>query len=129
MRVIYLSPHFDDAVLSAGGLIHDEAAQGDPTEIWTLMGGIPTDPELSEFAVRMHAEWGTTTASQTVRLRRREDRQAARALGARAVHFRFLDCLYRRNADGRPLYAEALRAPIDPYDEGLPRRIAAALRR
>jgi LmbE family N-acetylglucosaminyl deacetylase len=33
MRWIYLSPHFDDAVLSCGGLIFDQAQAGTPVEI------------------------------------------------------------------------------------------------
>lgn len=129
VRTIYLSPHLDDAVLSAGGLIHDQAEAGGSIEIWTLMSGIPADRELSDFARQMHGEWGTNTAPETVRLRRAEDRKAAATVGARPVHFAFLDCIYRRDEQGQPLYQEALHAPLHEYDAGLSTRIAGALRR
>ena len=35
MRWVYLSPHLDDAVFSAGGLIYEQAQGGLPVEIWT----------------------------------------------------------------------------------------------
>lgn len=115
-------------MLSAGGLIHDQAKAGREIEIWTLMSGVPGDEELSDFAKQMHAAWGTTTAPKTLRQRRAEDRKAVATVGARPVHFDFLDCIYRRDEKGRPLYDEALYAPIHPYDGALPARIAEALR-
>jgi LmbE family N-acetylglucosaminyl deacetylase len=129
MRVIYLSPHLDDAILSAGGLIHDEAKAGKRIEIWTLMSGIPGNAELSDFAREMHAQWGTTTGPETVRARRAEDRNAAARVGARSVHFDFLDCMYRQDDNRQPLYSEALHVPIHMLDAALPLRIAEALRR
>jgi len=39
MRWIYLSPHFDDAVLSCGGLIFDQTCGGTAVEIWTVFAG------------------------------------------------------------------------------------------
>jgi LmbE family N-acetylglucosaminyl deacetylase len=50
MRWIYLSPHFDDAVLSCGGLIFEQARQGIPIEIWTIFAGNPPPGPLSMFA-------------------------------------------------------------------------------
>ncbi len=129
MRIIYLSPHLDDAILSAGGLIHDQAKGGKRIEIWTSMSGIPGGEELSDFAKEMHAEWGTTTARETVNLRRAEDRKAAATVGARSVHLDFLDCIYRRDEQGQPLYHEALYAPVHAHDAGLPARIAEVFRR
>lgn len=129
MRIIYLSPHLDDAVLSAGGLMYDQARQGKRVEIWTIMAGLPGKQELSEFATRMHGEWGTTTPDATVRLRRLEDRQAAALVGARPLHFGFHDCIYRKDEAGTALYSEALYSPIQPSDASLPQRIAEELRR
>lgn len=129
MRIIYLSPHLDDAVLSAGGLIHDQAVGGGNVEIWTLMSGFPGADELSDFATKMHTEWGTTTGVQTVRARRAEDRRAAAVLGARPRHFGFLDCIYRRDAEGQPLYQEALYTPPHVYDADLPAQISGAISR
>jgi LmbE family N-acetylglucosaminyl deacetylase len=48
MRWIYLSPHLDDAVFSAGGLIYEQTQAGIPVEIWTFMCG---DPHLGAKTV------------------------------------------------------------------------------
>lgn len=42
MRWIYISPHLDDAVLSAGGLIYEQTRAGHEVEIWTFMCGFPS---------------------------------------------------------------------------------------
>src|SRR5690606_25674008 len=47
MRWIYLSPHLDDAALSAGGWIYDQVQAGNSVEIWNLMCGLPPTTELS----------------------------------------------------------------------------------
>jgi LmbE family N-acetylglucosaminyl deacetylase len=127
MRWIYLSPHLDDAVLSCGGLIHEQSRQGTPVEIWTLMAGYSWRTRVSDFAARLHADWGTGPAWRTVYLRRREDRQAARLVGARARHFRFLDMIYRRSPKGVYLYTEDVFVQPHPSDCGLPNRIAEAV--
>src|SRR5512136_66244 len=77
MRWIYLSPHFDDAVLSCGGLIHEQACQGLQTEIWTIFAGDPPPGPLSEFAQQTHVLWGITSGEDMVAMRRAEDITAA----------------------------------------------------
>lgn len=126
MRWIYFSPHFDDAILSCGGLIHAQAQQGLVVEIWTLFGGEATGP-LSDFARQIHAMWGTGDGPQTVALRKEEDLAAAARAGAEVVHFDFLDCIYRRAADGSPLYPQSVFVPPHPLDADLPDSLAAAL--
>ena len=127
MRWIYLSPHMDDAALCAGGLIHEQRRDGIDVEIWTLMCGVPETDELSDYALEMHEKWATTTARQTVLLRRKEDRRAAAGLGVKAVHFEFLDALYRRGPDGEPLYGDPVGAPVHPEDATLPTQLALAI--
>jgi LmbE family N-acetylglucosaminyl deacetylase len=127
MRWIYLSPHFDDAALSCGGLIWEQARQGTPAEIWTVFADSPTSGSLSDFASRIHDLWGTGGGPETVALRRAEDREAAARLGAGLVHFDFLDCIYRLSRRGLPLYPETVFAPPHPADRGLPKRLARAL--
>jgi len=125
MRWIYISPHFDDAVLSAGGLIFEQTKSGTPVEIWTILAGVPEGSELSAFAQVNHYLWGTYSAEETVRIRREEDRKAAGIVGAQAVHFDFLDCLYRRES-GEWLYAD-IYVPPHEADADLPRRVADAI--
>jgi LmbE family N-acetylglucosaminyl deacetylase len=126
MRWIYLSPHLDDAVLSAGGWIHEQTQAGNSVEVWTFMCGLPPTTELSPFAVSIHDIWKLTTAEEVVRVRRAEDIEATKILGAKAVHFDFLDCIYRRGKNGEWLYTGISMEP-HPEDEGYPAKIAEAI--
>lgn len=129
MRWVYVSPHLDDAVLSAGGLIHDQAKAGLPVEIWTLMCGFPPEGGLTPFAQDLHIQWGFASAEEAVRQRRDEDLRAAGTVGAKAVHFDFLDCIYRRGPDGEALYPEGVFVPVHAAEVGYPAQITAALAR
>lgn len=126
VRLIYLSPHLDDAVLSAGGLIRLQSRAGLPVEIWTLMAGCPTGNDLPEFAQVMHQVWGFRDVQQAISTRRLEDERAAAELGAAAVHFDFLDCIYRRGRAGEPLYSDVT-VPVQSDDADLPEQVAHAL--
>lgn len=126
MRWIFLSPHLDDAVLSAGGLIYEQTQSGIPVEIWTFMCGFPPDAAYSPFAQLLHYQWGFSSAEETVRSRREEDRRAARIVGANVRHFDFLDCIYRRAENGEWLYGD-IYVPPHEADADLPNRIAEAI--
>ena len=126
MRWIYLSPHLDDAVLSAGGLIYDQTQAGIPVEIWTLMCGFAPEEAVSPFAQALHNLWGFSSAKETTEMRRKEDERAATILGASTAHFDFLDCIYRRGSSGEWLYSEVF-VPPHPEDAALPSQIAGAI--
>lgn len=126
MRWIYLSPHLDDAVLSAGGWIYDQTQAGNPVEIWTIMCGYPTTKKLSPFAQYLHKEWGMSSAREVVSGRRLEDKNAAAILGAKTHHFNFLDCIYRQNQAGDWLYFNVFEDPL-PDESDLPKQIAQAI--
>lgn len=131
MRWIYLSPHFDDAALSCGGLIYEQAAIGEAVEVWTVCAGYPPRGHpLTEFAEGKHAEW-RTGARSTVRVRRAEDRAACRRLGAVLRWWSLPDCIYRRLPDGSPLITcnDALWLPVHPGELGLALRLRGWLRR
>ena len=127
MRIIYFSPHLDDAILSAGGLIYDQTHAGHSVEIWTFMCGFPDESELTDFAKSLHAEWGTNSAEETVRLRRAENQQAAALLGAKTVNFDFLDCIYRRGQNGEALYTD-IYMPLHAEESDLPAHIAETMK-
>ena len=127
MRWIYISPHLDDAVLSAGGLIYEQVRAGQPVEIWTMMSGFPPEEAVSPLAQLLHFEWGFPNAEAAIHGRRAEDQAAAAIVGAKAVHFDFLDCIYRRSPDGSWLYAMGVFDPPADEETGLPDQIAAAL--
>jgi len=127
MRWIYISPHFDDAVLSCGGLIWEQAQKGLPVEIWTICAGDATPGRLSLLAVECHKQWGIKSAREVVAARRRENQAAARQVGAETVDFSIPDCIYRRSPSGDVLYPAEVFAPIDPIEQGLDAEISAAL--
>jgi LmbE family N-acetylglucosaminyl deacetylase len=128
MRWVYLSPHLDDAALSAGGLIYEQSQAGHPVEIWTFMCGYPPWPEgdLSSFALSNHEEWGFSSAEETAYMRREEDKNAAAILGASTVHFDFLDCIYRRGANGEWLYSD-IDLPPHAEDSWIPAQLAEVI--
>ena len=126
MRWIYISPHLDDAVLSAGGFLYEQTQAGNPVEIWTIVCGFPPPGELTPFAQLLHQQWGTGTAEETVRLRRKEDMKAAKIVGAKSVHFDVPDCIYRRGPDGDPLYLDIYAQPHEA-EAHLPDQIAQTI--
>lgn len=127
MRWIYISPHLDDAVLSAGGLIYEQTQSGLPVEIWTCMAGFPPNEEISPFAQKLHEQWGFTSAEEAIRSRRAEDDQAASLVGAQTHRFDFLDCIYRRAPDGGWEYPRTVYDPPHPNDKPLIGEITDAI--
>jgi LmbE family N-acetylglucosaminyl deacetylase len=128
---IFLSPHFDDAVLSCGGMIWEQAAAGNRVEIWTICAGEPDAIPLSPFAAMLHERWGT--GLQVIHQRRTEDEQACQLVGAAPTYFFIPDCIYRRGDDtsGEALYAyeDSLFGPLDPREEHLVESLANQLQR
>jgi LmbE family N-acetylglucosaminyl deacetylase len=126
MRWIYISPHLDDAVLSAGGLIYEQTRAGMDVDIWTLLCGFPPTEELSPFAQLLHQRWGIPTAAEATTARRAEDAKAAKIVGAKTVHFDFLDCIYRRGTNGSWLYSDIF-VPPHEEDKNLPAQMAESI--
>lgn len=99
---VYLSPHFDDAALSVGGLIWELTRAGEIVEIWTVCAGEPpAGVPLSAFAQSLHERWGGSV--RAVGMRRAEDRSSCRRIGARPRHLDLPDAIYRIRPDGRAL--------------------------
>ncbi len=91
---IFLSTHFDDVVLSAGGLVWELSNRGDRVEIWTICAGDPpADKPLTEYAQLLHGFWGI---GENVPLKRsREDAACCRVLGASYRRYTTPDGIYR----------------------------------
>lgn len=70
MRTIYLSAHLDDAVLSCGGLIHNQVKKGRDVEIWTFFCATPPDKPEENYQKR-----------------KQEDDLAVSLLGAVPMHY------------------------------------------
>ncbi len=121
---LFLSPHYDDIALSAGGVVRTLADLGRQPETIIIFGSEPApDQALSPFATAMHEGWGLD-ASQVIASRQAEERVASAHLGASQRVLPLRDAIYREdyylsNDDlfGTPHAAEA----------GIPGEIIAAL--
>lgn len=96
---LYISPHLDDAVLSAGGLITTQLKAGDRVVVGTICtDDPPAHRRLSPLANTIHNRWGNPGAPYEQR--RREDANACRHLGgAEFLHLGFPDAIYRSKLD------------------------------
>lgn len=121
---VYLSPHLDDAALSCGGTIWEQAQAGQRVVVINVFAGIPDYRRLSAFAREKHAVWGSPL--DVVAARRAEDRAALTRLGAEAVNWDYLDAIYRLD-QARVLYPDeaGIFGEVDPTDSALQDRIAA----
>lgn len=90
------------------------------------MCGYAPEEDVSPFAEMLHKMWGFSSAEETTRMRREEDRNAASILGTRVLHFDFLDCIYRRSPQGEWLYADVFTTPR-PEDAAIPGQIAETI--
>jgi LmbE family N-acetylglucosaminyl deacetylase/DNA-binding CsgD family transcriptional regulator len=112
-----IAPHLDDAVLSAGGYLAQLASAGGDVLVLTVFAGQPKPP-YSPLAEVMHGIW--RLRDDPVGARRAEDRLALGCLGARALHARHLDAVYRTARDGSWLVGEHERptkADVGPEPE------------
>ncbi|ROP99962.1 LmbE family N-acetylglucosaminyl deacetylase [Stella humosa] len=123
---LFLSPHFDDAVGSCGGLIARLAARGRSVRVLTVFGGLPGGT-LSPLARRIHERWGA--GPQPVEERRREDARACAMLSCRSAWLDIPDALYRRDDGGASLYggSEMIGGRPAPGDDRLADLIVPAV--
>lgn len=99
IQALYLSPHFDDVVLSCGGQIYERTLRGERVAVLTVCAA-PAPAQLSPFAAGLHARWGAQGRFD----RGAEDRAALAVLNAEPIHLNLHDCIYRRSAAGEWLY-------------------------
>ena len=92
---IFLAPHFDDVVLSAGGLVRELTNRGEQVEIWTICAGAhPAGRKLSDYARMLHIFSGLEGADVPY-ARSQEDAASCRVLGAGYRRYTIPDCIYR----------------------------------
>ncbi|MDO8481399.1 MAG: PIG-L family deacetylase [Nanoarchaeota archaeon] len=91
--LIVLSPHFDDAVLSVGGII---SAFDGPKYIVTFFAAPPTTVHyLTNWDVRS----GFNNSTEANETRKQENANAANLLGARAINLGYVDNQYETRSD------------------------------
>jgi LmbE family N-acetylglucosaminyl deacetylase len=109
---VALSPHLDDAVLSAGAFLHRLARRGFSVRVLTVLAN---DPAATGPAGAWDAACGFRSAGDAARGRRREDERACTALGVRAEWLPFGDETYGRGADDEEVW-RSVRASTEACD-------------
>lgn len=116
---LFLSPHFDDAALSCGGLIHQLVASGQRVVVQNVMGGIPTESRVPDTEVvrELHARWKAGDSPVSKRIQ--EDENAMLSLGATGRRMNvWTDCIYRLSRKGEALYIspDSIFGEVNPND-------------
>lgn len=113
---VFISPHFDDAVLSCGGTLHQLVKDGHTVRVMTMMAGLfkgelPHTPILED----LHQRW--QVGENPLLARQREDIKALDSLGVNFMHVPLTDCVYRL-VDDDPFYPseDSLFGEIHPSD-------------
>ncbi|MGS2641225.1 PIG-L family deacetylase [Streptosporangium sp. LJ11] len=98
--VVIVSPHLDDAVLSAWSVLSGAT----PVLVVTVFAGIPE----SGFVTDLDRRLGATDSAEKVRIRRRNDAAILTSAGARHAHLDLLDVQFTayERADVRARIAE-----------------------
>jgi LmbE family N-acetylglucosaminyl deacetylase len=101
-RVVVLSPHLDDAVLSLGAAVAHGSRHGAEITVVTVLAG---EPGSAVPAGEWDAAAGFATAGEATRARRAEDARACELVGARPVWLDFCDHQYPRGGSDDDVWA------------------------
>ncbi|MFF5211936.1 PIG-L deacetylase family protein [Streptosporangium sp. NPDC000396] len=114
-KILAVSPHLDDAVLSVGGHLFDLAAAGHDVTVLTVFAG-HAQPPYTTIARRFHDMW--KLPDEPVAHRRTEDINAVATLGGTPRHGDFQDVIYRIDAEGNGVIDDD---PTDPSVDDEPK--------
>jgi LmbE family N-acetylglucosaminyl deacetylase len=95
-RIVVVSPHSDDGVLSVGAAIASWARRGAKVELLTVFA---LDPQSDAPAGGWDARGGFRTEAEAALARREEDRRACATLGATPAWLPFGSVDYERHGD------------------------------
>lgn len=104
--LLAISPHLDDAVFSAGGTLAQRAHEGWNVIIATCFTGNVS--KAQGFALACQLDKGIAADIDYMALRRAEDREACRFLGATTVHLALLEAPHRGYQDVKALFGSRL---------------------
>lgn len=94
-KVLILSPHLDDAVLSCGDLISKYVKEGYLVDVLTIFSGSEDKENLSTAAKQFHSN--CFLDHNAMLIRKEEDKKAHDFLGCNSLYLDKLECLYRRD--------------------------------
>jgi len=106
-RIVVVSPHLDDGVLSLGASMASWARRGAAVELLTVLG---CDPSSKAPAGGWDARGGFATEGESALARREEDRQACAVLGASPVWLPYGTVDYERHGAETEVRDAVLRA-------------------
>ena len=106
-RIVVVSPHVDDGVLSLGASMASWARHGAVVELLTVLG---CDPASKAPAGGWDARGGFETEGESALARREEDRQACALIGATPVWLPYGSVDYDRHGDETEVRDAVLRA-------------------
>jgi len=102
-RLLAISPHLDDVVLSVGGIVARMAENGADVVVGTVFtADTPHPPVSSPIIEELNKRWNL--GSSPMAFRRMEDVAAVIALGARVTHGGLPDAIYRTDRERNCLY-------------------------
>ncbi len=104
-KIYFISPHLDDAVLSAGSFISKLIASGSKVTVVTIFTKGSKKPYSAEAIAHLKNS-GFTDTEKLFRARIAEDKKALGYLGANYKHFNFVDAAFRKDADGHFIYTK-----------------------
>lgn len=107
-KALLISPHFDDAILSAGQFMSERP----DTVVLTVFGGNPQDLDMQ---TDYDAKCGFKDARDAVSVRRKENDAATALLGAAKIDFEFPDGQYGEEVSEWQI-TQALQHLIDAHD-------------
>ena len=112
---VFVSPHFDDAVYSAGGLISYLSEIKAKVEIINVFTKADKPPYTLSAKHNLHMS-GFSDAQELYKVREKEDRAVLRKLGVKLHNLGFKEALYRKNNNKiNPLFAKILPELIHIY--------------
>jgi LmbE family N-acetylglucosaminyl deacetylase len=126
-RHLFVSPHYDDIALSAGGTAARVGRLGRTPEVAIVFGAEPpSDHVFTPFATAMHEGWGMSAGEvgEVIAGRRAEEAAAAAVLGTVPSFLPFHDAIYRGE---RYLGDPDLFGEVRADESGLASEIIAAL--
>jgi LmbE family N-acetylglucosaminyl deacetylase len=123
-RLVVLSPHLDDAVLSCGAVLAS-AAEATAAGVVTVFNG-PPDGALSDAAREFHARCGH--GDDAMAHRESEDDLAMKLLGVASVRLGLPEALYRRDASGEHRHPD-IRSGVRTRPDGEPEVVDAVTER
>jgi LmbE family N-acetylglucosaminyl deacetylase len=95
VHVFLVSPHLDDAVFSAGGLMMEFKSQEVPMTLINVFTK-PSEPPYSISAKRYLTRCGYKDADKLFEERIKEDKEAVDLAGAKIINLGYVDALWRR---------------------------------